>query len=55
MLAARITSPSRARVLECRLPLVRAGETIDVHPACDDVDETVRVCPDVVRFLGGTP
>lgn len=49
------TSPSRARVLECRLPLVRAGETIDVHPACDDVDETVRVCPDVVRFLGGTP
>lgn len=54
-LSFQFSTPSRARVLECRLPLVRSGETIDAHPACDDVDETVRVCPDVVRFLGGTP
>lgn len=49
------TTPSRARVLECRLPLVRESSARLAHPSCEDIDETIRICPDLVRFLGGTP
>ena len=46
-------SPSRAQVLECRLPLLRSGIGADQHPSCDDVAETVETCGDLIRFLGG--
>ena len=49
------TTPSRDRVLECRLPLVRESTTRGAAPSCDYVDETLRLCPDLVTFLGGTP
>lgn len=49
------TNPSREQVLICRLPLVRESSQRAFHPSCDDVDETLSVCPDVVLFLGGTP
>lgn len=49
------STPDRATVLNCRLPLVRAGETRGTVPSCDDADETVRNCPSLVTFLGGTP
>jgi hypothetical protein len=49
------TSPTRNRFLECRLPLVRESTTVGAKPSCDNVDESFRNCPDLVRFLGGTP
>lgn len=49
------TEPTRARVLECRLPLVRDEDNRSAHPTCDYVDESMRICPDLVTFLGGTP
>lgn len=49
------STPTRARVLECRLPLVRESNNRAAKPACDYVDETLRNCPDLVVFLGGTP
>lgn len=49
------TTPTRERVLECRLPLVRESPDRSAHPSCEYVDETVRNCPDLVVFLGGTP
>ena len=50
------TTPSRARVLECRLPLVRAGTGVDQRPGCDDVAECLERCDDLTRFLnGGAP
>ena len=49
------TSPTREEVLTCRLPLVRDGAQRSAHPACDYVDETLRICPRLVVFLGGTP
>lgn len=49
------TTPTRARVLECRLPLVRESDARSAHPSCDFVDETLRICPDLVTFLGGRP
>jgi hypothetical protein len=49
------TTPTRNRVLECRIPLLRQGDPTSTHPACVDVDELFTTCPDVVRFLGGTP
>ena len=49
-------TPSRKRILECRLPIVRAGDGIQTHPACVDVADMVRDCSDVVGFLrGATP
>ena len=45
--------PSRARVLECRLPLVRAGSEVDQKPSCDDVTEVIERCDDLVGFLNG--
>lgn len=47
--------PSRARVLECRVPLIRVSTSHAVQPGCDNVAEVFANCPDLVRFLGGTP
>ncbi|MFZ5439396.1 MAG: hypothetical protein ACOZQL_05270 [Myxococcota bacterium] len=49
------TTPSRSRVLDCRLALVRASSVRGAHPACDDVDEMIRDCPDLVALFGGSP
>lgn len=49
------TSPTRAEVLTCRLPLVRESNERAAHPSCEFVDETIRNCPTLVVFLGGTP
>jgi hypothetical protein len=49
------TSPTRDQVLACRLPLVRESAQRAAHPSCEYVDETIRNCPDLVIFLGGTP
>lgn len=49
------TSPTRAQVLDCRVPLVRQGISQQVKSACADVAETLSDCPELVRFFGGTP
>lgn len=48
------TSPTRAQVLDCRVPLLRQGSSQKVKPSCADVAEVFTDCPDLVRFLGGT-
>ena len=50
----QFTSPSRARLLECRAPLLRVSDRTDVHPACEDVGEALSACPDLVTFLRGS-
>ena len=47
------TSPTRARFIDCRIALLRAGQNPEVHPSCDDVTDIWDRCPDVVRFYGG--
>jgi len=47
------TTPSRGRFLECRAPLLRLSERVDVAPRCEDVSEAFSVCPDLVTFLKG--
>jgi hypothetical protein len=47
------SEPSRERILTCRLPLVRKGTDPSRAPDCDDVDEVLEDCPDVIDFLGG--
>lgn len=49
------TSPTREEVLSCRLPLVRESSMLGTKPDCLYVDESLRACPDLVRFLRGTP
>ncbi|MBL8919529.1 MAG: hypothetical protein JNJ54_11750 [Myxococcaceae bacterium] len=49
------TTPTRAQVLDCRVPLLRQGASQKVKPACADVAEVFTDCPDLVRFFGGTP
>lgn len=49
----RFTQPTRARVLECRAPLLRSGSEVGQHPACADVEESLSRCPDLVGFLNG--
>jgi len=49
------TSPTRDRVLACRVPLVRDSAERQAKPSCDYVDESFRNCPDLVLFLGGHP
>jgi hypothetical protein len=44
-------TPDRSRFLACRLPLLRAGASADSPPNCDDVQDIVNTCPDVVTFL----
>ncbi len=48
------STPSRNRVLECRVPLVRLGAERTASPGCDNVDEMFINCPDVVAFLRGS-
>ena len=47
------TTPTRDRVLECRIPLLHAGKETEQHPDCLDVDQMITECPDVTRFLQG--
>jgi hypothetical protein len=47
------TTPSRDRVLECRVPLLHAGKDPEQHPDCLDVDQLITECQDVTRFLQG--
>lgn len=47
-------TPVRARVLECRVPLLRRGASQRVGPDCSDVVEVFEDCPDLVRFLGSS-
>jgi hypothetical protein len=47
--------PTRARFLECRVPLLRQNARAAVSPGCDNVQEAFTNCPDLVRFFGGTP
>lgn len=49
------TSPTRAQVLDCRVPLLRQGSSQKVKSSCADVSEVFTDCPDLVRFYGGTP
>jgi len=50
------SSPSRGRFLECRVPLLRLSDRVDVAPRCEDVSEAFASCPDLVAFLkGGAP
>lgn len=49
------SAPARNRVLSCRLPLLRKGDGVEAHPACEDVAEVFDRCDDVVVFFGGTP
>lgn len=51
--AFQFSTPSRARFLECRAPLLRVSERTDVHPACEDVSGALSNCPDLVSFLKG--
>lgn len=49
------SSPTRERLLDCRLPLVRESTSRLVKASCENVDEAFRNCPDLVTFLGGNP
>lgn len=49
------TSPTRAQVLDCRVPLLRQGSSQKVKASCADVAEVFSDCPELVRLLGGTP
>ncbi len=51
----KFTSPTRDRFLLCRAPLLNAGDSVEVHPACGDVAQSFERCPDVVRMLQGIP
>ncbi len=48
------STPSRGRFLECRAPLLRLSERVDVPPRCEDVSEAFSACPDLVAFLKGS-
>lgn len=48
--------PSRERMLECRLPLVRSSDSVNSAPRCEEVEEAFARCADLPRFFdGGTP
>jgi hypothetical protein len=48
------TRPDRARVLECRRPLVRVSSSTFVKAPCPDVDAFFATCPDLTTFLSGS-
>lgn len=48
-------APTRERFLDCRVPLMRNGNTVGTPPACDDVFEAFDRCPDFASFFGGRP
>jgi hypothetical protein len=45
------TTPSRTRVLDCRVPLMRAGDQRGSAPSCDDISDVFVDCPDVTSLL----
>ena len=48
--------PTRDRMLECRLPLIRTSAAVTSAPRCEEVEESFLRCPDLPRFFdGGTP
>lgn len=47
------TTPTRARFVECREPLVSATTTTGVKAPCEDVDRFLSGCADVQAFLKG--
>lgn len=47
------TSPPRDTVLQCRVLLLRQGNAPEQHPSCDDVQDFLNECGDVVAFLKG--
>lgn len=47
------SAPSRERFLQCRAPLLRAGNEVGVRPSCEDVSHSLTQCPDMVTFLRG--
>lgn len=49
------TMPTRVQFLDCRVPLLRQGSSQATKASCPDVEEVFLDCPEVVRFLGGTP
>ncbi|MDY7226816.1 hypothetical protein [Hyalangium rubrum] len=48
------SEPSRERVLDCRLSLVKRSTDPGKAPTCEEVGTVVRDCPDVIDFLGGS-
>lgn len=49
-------TPTRERILDCRLPLIRSGDSVTSAPSCEQVEESFDRCPDLERlFDGGTP
>lgn len=44
------TQPSRARVVECRVPLLRQGASQRAKVSCADVAEVFTDCPDFEAF-----
>jgi hypothetical protein len=46
-------TPSRQRVLDCRVPLVKTSTLRTANPACEDVSTMLNDCPDLVSFLNG--
>lgn len=46
-------APTRERFLECRVPIIRAGDSKQTAPLCDDVSEAFDRCDDMVRFFKG--
>lgn len=47
------SEPSRERILSCRLPLVRQSTDPNRVPACEDVAQVLKDCPDVINYLRG--
>jgi len=43
--------PGRQRMLECRLALLRVGDSPEQHPDCADVGDFVTICGDVASFI----
>lgn len=44
---------TRERFLSCRLPLLNAGSASNTPPNCDDVQDIIMDCPDVIQFMNG--
>nr|WP_217439273.1 MULTISPECIES: hypothetical protein [unclassified Myxococcus] len=45
--------PTRERVLDCRVPLIREGTTPGRTPTCGDSARFLVDCPDVTTFFRG--
>lgn len=47
--------PSRARFVECRVPLARESTSRFVKASCEAATDALELCPDLVSFLRGAP